>query len=193
MNIGITLTSSLHVGQEYIDLTRAVVSDIAARGHGIVYGGTEYGMMKELAQSYKDAGGTKLIGVMAEDLMTVTKGYKAFEGLDERHVEPTMGARIAKITSLSDALLILPGGYGTVEELTAMIGGKVNKLHTKPIAILNIKGFYNTLITFLTELFEKQFSKVQLRDIVFIGTDIDAALDYFDAYQSDDVPDKFIG
>jgi hypothetical protein len=191
MNIGITLTSSMHVGQQYIDLTRDVVARIAQRGHGIVYGGTAYGMMLELAKTYQDAGGPRLIGVMAEDLMRVTKGYQAFEGLTERHVLPTMGARIAKIAELSDAIIMAPGGFGTLEELAAYVGGKVNKIHSKPLAILNFEGFYDTFIAFCTEMNRKEFSKVKLEDVAFVSDSIDAILDYFASYQPGDVPDKF--
>lgn len=73
MRIGITLTSSLSVGQEYINLTRKVAERLAGEEMGIVYSGTDYGMMSELAKVYKDAGGSDLTGVMAKGLMAVTK------------------------------------------------------------------------------------------------------------------------
>lgn len=192
MKIGITLTSSLHVGQEYVELTRAVAKHIAEQGHSIVYGGTGHGMMLELAETYKKSGGKELIGVMAKDLMAMTKGYKVYEKLDESHVEETINQRIAKINNLSDALLILPGGYGTIEELGAIVGSKVNKLHDKPIAIYNHKGFYSTLISFFGELFEKKFTKVQFGEIVFVSENIEEILKYFENYQPSKIPDKFI-
>ncbi len=192
MKIGITLTSSLHVGQEYIDLTHEVVKYIAEKGYSIVYGGTSYGMMLELADTYKASGGKELIGVMAKDLMAVTKGYKAYENLDESYIEETINQRIHKINKLSDSLIILPGGYGTIEELAAMIGGKVNKLYDKPIAIYNYKGFYDTLISFFKELHQKEFSKIKLEDIVFVSENIDDILNYFETYKPREMADKFV-
>src|SRR5688572_17847457 len=103
MKVGITLTSSLHVGQEYIDLTHQVAATLAEKKHSIVYGGTAYGMMLELAKTYKESEGPELIGVMAKDLMAVTKGYEKYSALDAVHLMETMGERKGKIMELSDA------------------------------------------------------------------------------------------
>lgn len=192
MNIGITLTSSLHVGQEYIDLTDQVARELATLGHGIVFGGTAYGMMLELAQTYKDAGGQHLVGVMAHDLAQVTKGYVPFDNLDETHWCDTMSGRKHTIIEKSDAFIILPGGYGTIEELGDIFGSKVNKLYDKPIAMYNFSGYYDTLIAFFDELHAKQFSKVPFRDIVFVSDDLNAILEHFETYTSTDVADKFV-
>lgn len=192
MKIGITLTSSLHVGQEYIDLTHTIVKNIAEKAHSIVYGGTSYGMMLELAETYKKSDGKELIGVMAKDLIAVTKGYTAYEKLDKKHLVDTMGERIAKITELSDALLILPGGYGTIEEMATMVGGKVNKLYDKPIAMYNYNGFYDTAILFFNELQQKEFTKIKFEDVVFVSKNIDDILNYFSNYQPAHIADKFV-
>ena len=192
MKIGITLTLSMSVGQEYIDITRKVASRLAEKNHSIVYGGTAYGMMFELAEQYKNAGGVELIGVMAKDLMAVTKEYKAYTNLDQKHLMETISERKQKLIDLSDAFLIMPGGYGTIEELIDVIGGKVNKLFDKPIAIYNFNGFYDTLITFLGQLFEKKFSKTQLEKVVFISNNLDDILDYFQNYKGSTIADKFV-
>lgn len=191
MKIAVTLTSSMHVGQEYIDLTREVAQTIAARGDSIVYGGTEYGMMLELAKSYKDAGGKRLIGVMAKDLMKVTKGYKAYPDLDEQYFEKTMGARKEKILDLADAILVLPGGYGTLEELIDYVGGKVNMLYDKPIGILNYGGFYDTLVTFFDEMQTKSFSKIRFPEVAHLSGDLVSILEHFDTYRPAMLADKF--
>ncbi len=192
MKIGITLTSSLHVGQEYIDLTHQVSKTLAEKGHSVVYGGTSYGMMKELALTYKEAGGKELTGVMASDLMAVTKGYQAYEGLDHSYTMPTMGGRKEKIIGLSDALLILPGGYGTIEELADIIGGKVNKLYDKPIGMYNYKGFYDKLIEFFDELHAKEFSKIRFSDVVLVSDSLEDILSHFEGYRPAEIADKFI-
>lgn len=192
MKIGITLTSSLEVGDKYIKLTEQVAKSLATHNIGIVYGGTAYGMMSTLATSYKEAGGTDLTGVMANDLMTVTKNYIAYNNLDTSFIEETMEERKHKIIELSDAFIILPGGYGTLEEIGSIVGGKVNKLYDKPIAILNYDGFYNTLINFLNEMQYKAFTKIPLTDIVFVSNDLDEILNHFDNYQKNEIADKFL-
>ncbi len=192
MRIGITLTSSLGVGDDYIELTKNVAEAIARQDNGIVYGGTNYGMMATLADSYKNAAGKELIGVMAKDLMTVTKGYIAYEGLDQSFLEETMEQRKQKIIELADGFIILPGGYGTLEEIGSIVGGKGNKLFDKPIAIFNYKGFYNKFIEFLQEMTDKKFSKIAYSDLLFTSDDLNAILKYLESYQPKELADKFI-
>jgi len=192
MRVGITLTSSLSVGQEYIRLTEEVATRLAAEGFGIVYGGTAYGMMATLAEAYKQAGGNDLTGVMARDLMAVTKGYIAYENLDRNFLEDTMERRKYRITQESDAFMVLPGGYGTFEEIGSIIGGKVNKLYDKPIAIFNYNGFYDTLIAFLQEMQTKAFSKIPITEFVLISDSLDEILDHYKQYRPKELADKFV-
>ena len=165
---------------------------MAEANYGVVYGGTAYGLMLELAESYKNAGGGQLIGVMSKDLIAVTKGYEAYDKLDEKYVLETIGLRKDKIIELSDAMLILPGGYGTIEEFITVTGGKVNKLFDKPIAIYNHKGFYNTLIKFFDELYLASFSKVKFSDVVFVSENLNDILKYFESYKPTEIQDKFV-
>lgn len=192
MRIGITLTSSLHVGDEYIQLTKNVSEALAKAHHGIVYGGTDYGMMSELAKAYKNADGNDLVGVMAKDLMQVTKGYKAYTGLDEQFLMETMEDRKRQIVELSDGFIILPGGWGTMEEIGTIVGGKANKLYDKPIVLFNFAGFYDRFIDFLNQMTEKEFSKVSIESIVHIDDDINSIITYLETYKKIDVPDKFV-
>jgi cytokinin riboside 5'-monophosphate phosphoribohydrolase len=148
-------------------------------------------MMSTLATTYKEHGGADLVGVMAKDLAEVTKGYIPFAKLDEAIWCETMGGRKETIIKKSDAFLILPGGYGTIEELGDIFGGKVNKLYDKPIAIYNHRGYYNTLIAFFDELHAKEFSKVKFSEIVFISENLDEILNYFETYTGNEVVDKF--
>lgn len=192
MKIGITLTSSLSVGQEYINLTRTVAEILAREGFSIVYGGTEYGMMAELAKSYKEAGGTELIGVMSEELKSVTKGYKAFENLDKTIWTNQMGERIRTISDISDGFVILPGGYGTLEEIMSIVGGKANKIYDKPIIVLNHSHYYDTLLSFFDEMQKKQFSKIKIQELVHVCENPDDIVNYFKSYSQTILPDKFV-
>ncbi|OGK29525.1 Rossman fold protein, TIGR00730 family [Candidatus Roizmanbacteria bacterium RIFCSPLOWO2_01_FULL_42_14] len=192
MRIGITLTSSLDIGQKYIDLTETVAKIFAQKSHGIVYGGTSYGMMKKLAEAYKQHGGTSLCGVLAEDLVAVTKNYEKFDQLDEEYTVATMEDRKRKIIELSDAYLILPGGYGTFEEIGSIIGGQANKLYSKPIAIMNFEGFYDNLFTFLSEMHEKAFSRIAPEELFFSSDNLDEILKFYEGYNKKDLKDKFV-
>lgn len=190
--VAITLTSSLHVDKKYLDLTRQVATTLASNNLGVVYGGTAYGMMLDLAKSYKDGGGTDLVGIMAKDLMKVTKGYVAFDGLDEQYLVPTMEERKSTIIEKADAFLILPGGYGTVEEIGTILGGRVNKLFDKPIAFINLDGFYDDLFSFFSMLLETRFSKIDYRDVCLVSDSMDKILSYYRDYKQSELVDKFI-
>lgn len=192
MKIAITLTSSLNVGSDYIDLTRQVATKLATEGFGIVYGGTAYGMMLELANSYRDAGGKTLVGVLARDLISVTKAYEIYPHLTETFTFDTYGERKDKITNYSDGMLILPGGYGTIDEMVTIVSAKANKLIDKPIAVYNYKGYYNTFEKFFNELEEKKFSKIRFGELVFVSEDLNEILAYFRSYSSAALPDKFV-
>lgn len=182
----------MHVAEEYIVLTRLVAERFAKEGFGVVYGGTAYGMMKELAQVYKSHGGKHLVGVMAEDLIQVTKGYEAFSDLDDKYLEPNMEMRKYRIAKLSDAFLVLPGGYGSFEEFGSFMGGNINKLYSKPVVLFNYNHFYDTLVDFFEELVEKRFSKIGLREAVYVTEDMEEVVKYFKNYHQKDLVDKFV-
>ncbi len=192
LRVGITLTSSLEVDESYIQLTKLVARYLAGKKAGVVYGGTAYGMMRTLGETYKQAGGEDLVGVMAKDLAVVTKSYIAYDGLDESYFEETMEERKYRIINLSDAYLILPGGYGTLEEIGSILGGKVNKLYDKPIAIYNHNHFYDTFIAFLSEMHSARFSKIAIQEVAFVSDDMGAIFDYFLTYTQKELADKFV-
>lgn len=191
MRIGITLTSSLDIDQKYIDVTDQVALALAKKGHGIVYGGTAYGMMLRLAESYKNAGGNDLCGVIAKDLVAVTKNYEKYSQLDHEFIAETMEERKKKILSLSDAYIILPGGYGTFEEIVSIIGGQANKLYSKPIAFYNFEGYYNTLFNFLNEMYQEKFSRINPNELYFSSDKLSEILAFFEDYSEKELVDKF--
>lgn len=192
MKIGITLTSSLDIEQKYIHLTEKVAQEIAQKGCGIVYGGTDYGMMKVLAETYKDEGGTDLTGVLSTELMRVTKNYRKYERLDHEYIVETMEDRKQKIISLSDAYLILPGGYGTFEEIGSIIGGQANMLYSKPIAVYNYEGFYDMLLSFLNEMKMKNFSRIHPSELFFTANNLEDIFNYFEQFKDHTLKDKFV-
>lgn len=186
------LTSAIQVGPEYVALTETVATYIASEKWGIVYGGTDYGMMKILAACYKRRGGRDLVGVMAEYLMKATKGYKAYEGLDESYTLTTVPERIEKIMELSDGFLVLPGGYGTLEELGVIVGSKANKFSNKPIVMYNFKGYYDSYLSFLNHMTDLHFSKISPAEIIKVTDNIEEVIDYFKSYAASSIPDKFV-
>lgn len=118
---------------------------LAARGLGLVYGGARVGLMQAVADAALAAGG-KVVGVIPEVLVNLEVAH---EGLTELHVTTNMHTRKEMMGQRSDAFVVLPGGYGTLEELFEVLAWQTLKLHDKPIILLNLNGFYDHLLTFL--------------------------------------------
>ena len=118
---------------------------LAQRGVGLIYGGAKVGLMGAVADAALAAGG-RVVGVIPEVL--VDKEI-AHDGLHELRVVDTMHTRKRLMGELASGFLILPGGFGTLEELFEVLAWQTLKLHTKPIVLLNVEGFYDRLLDFL--------------------------------------------
>ncbi len=123
------------------DLGRA----LAARGLGLIYGGAKVGLMGAVADAALASGG-HVVGVIPHVL--VDKEI-AHDGVSELHVTSTMHTRKALMAERADAFLILPGGFGTFEEMFEVLAWQTLKLHSKPVVLLNVAGFYDKLLEFL--------------------------------------------
>jgi len=144
----------------------AIGKEAARRDCRIVYGGGKMGLMGATAGAARDAGG-KVFGVIP-DFLVELEGI--LEGVDHKIVD-TMHERKMLMFEESDAILTLPGGIGTLEELIEVLSWARLALHRKPIIVLNLKGFW----TPLQELFEHVVSqgfadKELLDDVVFIDS-----------------------
>jgi uncharacterized protein (TIGR00730 family) len=120
---------------------------LARHGVGIVYGGGRVGMMGALADAALAEKG-EVIGVIPEGL---TRREVAHQGLPDLRVVPTMHARKALMAELSDAFVALPGGFGTLEELMEIVTWGQLGIHRKPIAVVNVAGYYDGLLAFLDQ------------------------------------------
>jgi uncharacterized protein (TIGR00730 family) len=151
----------------------------------LVYGGGRVGVMGLLADEVLKNGG-KVIGVIPEFLMNKEVGHV---GLTELIVTENMHERKQMMADLSDGVITLPGGYGTMEEFFEVLTWLQLGLHHKPIGLLNVGGFYNPLLTQLDVMVEQKFLKPINRDLVLSNdkvVDLLAQMDSFDV-QPDDV------
>jgi len=134
----------------------------------VVYGGANVGLMGEVADGALNAGG-KVIGVIPEFL----KGKEiAHTNLTELIITKTMHERKVKMNELSDGVIALPGGFGTLEELFEMLTWAQLGLHKKPIAVLNVNGFYDELITFTKTMVDKGFLKTVNQEMLLVSDNI---------------------
>lgn len=145
---------------------------IAAAGMGLVYGGASVGLMGAVADAAL-AGGAEVVGVLPE----VLAGSEiAHAGLTRLEMAPTMHARKARMAKLADAFLILPGGYGTLDELMEIVTWAQLKIHAKPCVLINTAGYWNGLLAFLDTTVEAGFLKAHNRALLRVAGNAAAAL-----------------
>jgi uncharacterized protein (TIGR00730 family) len=130
---------------EYRAAAEALGTTLAARNIGLIYGGGKTGLMGAVADAALAAGG-HVVGVIPHVLVDLEVAH---QGVSELHVTSTMHTRKALMAEQADAFFILPGGYGTLEEMFEVLAWQTLKLHSKPVVLLNVAGFYDTLLAFL--------------------------------------------
>ncbi len=130
---------------EFLDAALATGSALAARGIGIVYGGGNVGLMGAVADSALAAGG-EVIGVIPGGLV---RREVAHRGLTRLDVVDTMHQRKTRMHELSDGFLVLPGGFGTLDELFETLTWAQLGIHQKPTGLLSVAGYFEKLIGFL--------------------------------------------
>ncbi len=144
----------------------------------LVYGGAAIGVMGALANELMSLGG-RAHGVIPRQLM---KKEIAHAALTELHVVPDMHARKKMMYDLSDAFLIFPGGMGTLDELFEILTWRQLGFHGKPVAILNINGYYDHLLKFLDHAVEKGLIKQKDRELLFSSSDWNRILEHFEGH-----------
>ena len=128
-------------------------ADLVRAGAGIVYGGGRVGLMGTVADAALAAGG-EVVGVIPQHLVD---RETAHTGLSELHVVDSMHERKARMAELADAFVALPGGAGTLEELFEVFTWSNLGLHTKPVAVLDVDGFYGPLLDQLRQMSEQGY------------------------------------
>lgn len=151
---------------------------LAQRGHRLIYGAGQVGLMGVVARAVHAHGG-HVTGVIPERLRDLELAYEAS---DELIVTQTMRERKAIMESRADAFIALPGGFGTLEELVEVLVLKQLHYHAKPIAILNTLGAYDGLFAFFHRLRDDQFIKESHFELFHVANEPAAAVDYVEQY-----------
>jgi len=144
-----------------------LAEEMAGLGIGLVYGGASIGIMGLLADTVMKNGGT-VTGVMVDSLM---EREIAHCGLTEIYSVNTMHERKKKMYDLSDAFIAFPGGLGTLDEFFEVVTWKQMGMHVKPCALLNVNGYYDSLISFIDKGIDEDF--IRPRQIPLIEIDSD--------------------
>lgn len=152
---------------------------LSQNGYNMVYGGSSLGLMWACAEQVKLNGG-EIIGVMPEKLHNMGVNTDACV---ELYITEGMRERKAKMDELSQAVVALAGGFGTLEELTEMIVQKQLGYNNKPIVLLNTDGFYDKLNDFFENIINKNFARDISRDLYYIANSPEDAIKYIKTYK----------
>ncbi len=167
----------------YAEAARASARAIAARGLRIVYGGGNVGLMGVFAEAAL-AAGAEVTGIIPHALHEREVGHR---GLADLRVVNSMHERKALMAELADAFIALPGGLGTFEEVFEMLTWVQLGIHRKPCGILNVAGFYDSMIAFLDHAVAAGFLKPEHRGILIVEREPQALLEQLEAHQLPEV------
>ncbi len=159
--------SSVGARAAYAAVARELAHALVARGIGLVYGGGSVGLMGVLADAVL-AGGGEVIGVIPRPLATKEIAH---QGLADLRVVPSMHERKALMTELADGFIALPGGFGTFDELFEAITWAQLGLHNKPIALLDVDGYFAPLLALLARATDEGFVRAEYRALVIDDVD----------------------
>ncbi|MEU1619946.1 TIGR00730 family Rossman fold protein [Streptomyces sp. NPDC008238] len=173
MNICVFL-SAADLEPRYTEPARQFAELIGKGGHTLVWGGSDVGLMKVMADGVQEHGG-RLVGVSVEFLAA-----KARKGADEMVIAADLAERKAELLARADAVVVMVGGTGTLDEATEILELKKHGLHTKPVVLLNTAGFYDGLKEQFQRMDAEGFLPLPLTDLVFFAEDGVSALAYLE-------------
>ncbi|MEV4604330.1 TIGR00730 family Rossman fold protein [Amycolatopsis sp. NPDC049253] len=164
MNICVFL-SAADLDERYTEPAREFAKLVGKGGHTLVWGGSDRGLMKVVADGVRASGG-RLVGISVELLRGAAR-----EDADEMVITADLAERKALLLSRSEAVVVLAGGLGTLDEVTEVLELKKHGLHHKPIVLLNTGGFYDGLILQLRRMEDDGFLPLPLDDLVHFAAE----------------------
>ena len=180
--IAVFCGSSIGKNNAFTAPTIALGETMARRGIKLVYGGGNVGLMGVIAETVYNGHGCKddaVVGVIPDYLAD-----REVSGtlLGESIVVRDMHTRKAKMFELADAFIAIPGGLGTLDETIEIATWQQLGLHTKPVGLLNVNGFFDRFIEFLDHAMDQEFIRPASRGIILQDSDPDALIDKLAAY-----------
>ena len=157
----------------FVDEARRLGRCLAVRGHRLVYGAGDRGLMGETARAMQEAGG-RILGVIPQHLVDWEVGKS---DLDECFVTETMHERKKLMFDRSDAVIALPGGTGTLDELIEVLTWRQLGLHGKPIVLANLEGYWDPLLRLIDHTIEQGFAEHRFKAFLTVVPDAVAAVE----------------
>jgi uncharacterized protein (TIGR00730 family) len=169
--------SSMGTDPAFEAVARGLGEEMARRGIGLVYGGGRLGLMGIVADAVLANGGTAH-GVIPQALVDIEVAHT---GLTDLRIVTSMHERKAMMTELTDAFVAIPGGIGTLDELFEAWTWNALGYHAKPLALLNVAGFWDGMIAFLDTVTASGFMSPARRGQLLVAETIGEAIDELDA------------
>ena len=188
-NICVFASSSDNIDPVYFQAAQELGIEIAKANYDVVYGGSRRGLMYACAGAAKE-NGSKIYGVMPEKLADM--GYANPEDCDNFYITKGMRERKAQLDEISEAVIAIAGGYGTLEEISEMIVQKQLGYNNKPLVILNTNNFYNSLIQFFEDTIVQKFAHTDSRELYYIANTPKEALEYIQTYIPKAFSEKYV-
>ena len=151
MKLCIFCSANQNIDPDFFEMTRELGEWAAKKGHSIVFGGHDAGLMHAVSQAAHDAGG-QVIGVVPHKIMEMGR---LSPYLDVHIPTENLTDRKDLMMLQSDAFIVLPGGIGTLDELFTTAAAATLQYHQKPLILWNMKGFWNSLIACMDDLQQK--------------------------------------
>lgn len=172
----------------YTEAARNLGRLMGQQGITLVYGGSNIGLMRSIADAAIAAGG-HVVGVMPQGLIDREVAYTE---LKEFHVVQSMSIRKEKMAELSDAFIAMPGGIGTLDEIFEVMSWNQLEIMDKPMALLNTAGYYDHLVKFLDYTVDQRFVRPEHRKNLLVNADAEQLLLDIENYISLKVDSKWI-
>jgi uncharacterized protein (TIGR00730 family) len=173
VRIAVFCGSSRGLSETYLAPARALGAEIARRGHTLIYGGGRTGLMGALADAAL-AGGGQVQGVILREFIEQDVHHL---GVDELYAVDDMRSRKAGLDERAEAFIAMPGGYGTLEELTEILSFRKLRLHHRLLVLLNTEGFFDGLLAQIDRAVAEGFDDPEVRGYLVVTDDPHAAID----------------
>lgn len=172
--------ASSGVKPEYVQMAEATGNELARRGITLVYGGGTVGLMGTLSRAVMAKGGT-VTGIIPRSLQA---REQASHTISELVVVESMAGRKVLMFERSDGFMTLPGGFGTLDELFEAVTFGQLGIHTKPVGLLNVQGFFDPLLAWLDQAIEQGFVRPYHRGLLVVDSDPAALIDKMENYRA---------
>lgn len=170
----------------YAEAAYALGAALAQRNIKLIYGGGNMGLMGRVADGAMDHAGF-VTGIIPNFLAKLEVAHKT---LSELHFVETMHERKAKMVSMSDGVIALPGGYGTFDELFEILTWAQLRIFHGPVGLLNINGFYDLLLLQLDKMVEEGFLRAENRQLLVVAEDAETLLQKMETFRSENAENK---